>query len=84
MIGALGPSGLPSASALAFSLHVSFCIAGASFFPEILARVFSAIIRSRLPLSRRFTSTLSAVHLQANYTAFRILLYLFWCAIAFA
>ena len=87
IIGALAPSGLPSASTLAFSLYVSFCIAGASLFyayPGILARVFSAIIRFRLPLSRRFTSTLSVVRFQAHYLAFCILLHLFGCSIAFA
>ena len=59
-------------------------MAGASFFsgyPGILARVFSAIISSRLLLSWRFTSTLSAVRLQANYLAFHIL-HLFRCSIA--
>ena len=36
-----------------YSLHIFFYV-----YPAITARVFSAIIRSRSPLSRRFTSTL--------------------------
>ena len=87
IIGAPAPLGLFSVSALAFSLYMCFRIAGASLFcgyPGIHATVFSAIISSRLSLSRRFTSTLSAVRLQATYVAFRILLHLFGCSIAFA
>ena len=53
-------------------------------YPGINARVFSAIIRSRSPLPRRFTSTLSAVCLQATPLAFRMLLHLFGSSIAFA
>ena len=79
--------GVVRASALAFSLYVSFCLPGASLlygYPGILAKVFSTIILSRFPLSRQFTSALSAVRLMATYLSFRILLHLFRCALAFA
>ena len=55
-IGALAPSGLPVLLLLPFFLCMSFCIASTFLFygyPGILAWVFSAIILSRLPLSRQ-------------------------------
>ena len=80
-------SGIVRASALPFFFLREFCLAGASLlcgYPGILARVLSTIILSRLPLSRRFTSALSAVRLLASYLYFRILLHLFGCSVAFA
>ena len=59
IIGALAPSGLISASALAFSLNMSFRLAGASFFywyPGIHARSFLG----DYPLS---SPSLPAIHL---------------------